>query len=158
MLLLFTLVGLLLLLKYRNLGNSVGPVLWLTLGLSMVFLTFSVWYVNIYQHFSTLVRDTCRLTYNFLNLLHLFSVKYIGFAALSLGVLIIWRDFWATLPDKTISNRQLILRALLLSGTMLIIPLVVYMSVFYVHLTLLHKAGPHDSIMTSAFQASLEVS
>lgn len=30
--------------------------------------------------------------------------------------------------------------------------------IFYVHLSQLTKAGPHDSMMTSAFQASLEVS
>lgn len=28
---------------------------------------------------------------------------------------------------------------------------------FYIHLSILIKAGPHDNIMTSAFQASLEV-
>lgn len=32
----------------------------------------------------------------------------------------------------------------------------IYLSVFYVHLSILTKAGPHDSVMTSAFQASLE--
>lgn len=32
----------------------------------------------------------------------------------------------------------------------------VYLSIFYVHLSVLTKAGPHDSVMTSAFQASLE--
>lgn len=36
------------------------------------------------------------------------------------------------------------------------IPLVVYLSIFYVHLKVLYRAGPHDSIMTSAFQASLD--
>ena len=29
---------------------------------------------------------------------------------------------------------------------------------FYIHLTILTKAGPHDNVMTSAFEASLEVS
>jgi len=36
------------------------------------------------------------------------------------------------------------------------IPLAVYVGVFYVHFKTLHRAGPHDSIMTSAFQASLD--
>lgn len=39
----------------------------------------------------------------------------------------------------------------------LMIPIIVYTTIFYVHLSLLTKAGPHDNIMTSAFQASLEV-
>ena len=37
------------------------------------------------------------------------------------------------------------------------LPAAIYISTFYVHLTLLTKAGPNDDIMTSAFQASLEV-
>lgn len=31
-------------------------------------------------------------------------------------------------------------------------PLCTYMGIFYVHFSVLNKAGPHDSIMTSAFQ------
>lgn len=40
---------------------------------------------------------------------------------------------------------------------LIIIPLGLYLSFFYVHLALLYRSGPHDQIMTSAFQASLEV-
>ena len=39
---------------------------------------------------------------------------------------------------------------------LILIPLIVYISVFYAHLSMLPKAGPHDSVMTSAFQASLK--
>uniref|UniRef100_A0A0A9XQB2 dolichyl-phosphate-mannose--protein mannosyltransferase n=2 Tax=Lygus hesperus TaxID=30085 RepID=A0A0A9XQB2_LYGHE len=126
MLLLTTILGLLFLLKYRNMRHSLGIIWWITLACSMVFLTFS----------------SC--------------IKYIGFSALSLGVVIVWRDFWGILPDKRLSNKQLLFRGLLLGGTMLLIPLSIYIAVFHVHLSLLYKAGPHDSIMTSAFQASLE--
>ena len=38
------------------------------------------------------------------------------------------------------------------------VPAVIYVYIFYIHLTILTKAGPHDNVMTSAFQASLEVS
>ena len=37
------------------------------------------------------------------------------------------------------------------------VPCMLYVYIFYVHLSLLTKAGPHDNVMTSAFQASLEV-
>ncbi len=37
------------------------------------------------------------------------------------------------------------------------LPLSIYVASFYAHLTLLHRAGPNDDVMTSAFQASLEV-
>ena len=37
------------------------------------------------------------------------------------------------------------------------VPIAVYIGVFYVHLSLLTHAGPHDNAMSSHFQASLEV-
>ena len=40
---------------------------------------------------------------------------------------------------------------------LLFVPVAVYLAVFYAHLSVLTKAGPHDNVMTSAFQASLEV-
>jgi len=42
-------------------------------------------------------------------------------------------------------------------GILLVVPVAVYLSIFYVHLSILTKTGPHDDIMTSGFQASLEV-
>ena len=33
-----------------------------------------------------------------------------------------------------------------------VIPLTIYIGVFYLHLSLLTKAGAHDNLMTSAFQ------
>lgn len=39
---------------------------------------------------------------------------------------------------------------------LILLPLTIYIGVFYAHLTMLPKAGPHDSVMTSAFQASLQ--
>ena len=41
--------------------------------------------------------------------------------------------------------------------TLFIMPSCLYLYIFYVHLATLTKAGPHDTVMTSAFQASLEV-
>lgn len=38
------------------------------------------------------------------------------------------------------------------------VPVAMYLLFFYVHLMLLYRSGPHDQIMSSAFQASLEVS
>ncbi|KAM7092571.1 protein O-mannosyl-transferase 1 isoform 1-T3 [Molossus nigricans] len=39
---------------------------------------------------------------------------------------------------------------------LVLVPVVTYLLFFYVHLTLLCRSGPHDQIMSSAFQASLE--
>ena len=40
---------------------------------------------------------------------------------------------------------------------LLVVPVFLYLLFFYVHLMLLYRSGPHDQIMSSAFQASLEV-
>uniref|UniRef100_A0A671U5T0 Protein O-mannosyl-transferase 1 n=1 Tax=Sparus aurata TaxID=8175 RepID=A0A671U5T0_SPAAU len=39
---------------------------------------------------------------------------------------------------------------------LLVVPVLLYVFWFYVHLSLLHRSGPHDQLMSSAFQASLE--
>lgn len=71
----------------------------------------------------------------------------------------IWFDFWTrVLPDRKISNKVLIFKAAIRFITISIISVSLYLAVFYMHLLILRKAGPHDSVMTSAFQASLEVS
>lgn len=51
---------------------------------------------------------------------------------------------------------RLMLSALWRAVVLLVVPLVVYVGVFYAHLSMLPNAGPHDSVMTSAFQASLK--
>ncbi|XP_066257536.1 protein O-mannosyltransferase 1 [Euwallacea similis] len=84
------------------------------------------------------------------------SVKYAGFYSCFLGVAIILRDFWRLLSQKSISDRSLFVRFLIQTLVSAVASITIYLLVFYVHLSLLYKAGPHDSIMTSAFQASLE--
>lgn len=104
---------------------------------------FSVfWFVWI---FLTAVSLTCAL-----------CVKYAGFYTCCLGVTIMLIEFWKILKCPRFSDVFLCVNFFtqLISG--LAIAFVVYLSVFYVHLSVLYKAGPHDSIMTSAFQASLE--
>nr|XP_023016346.1 protein O-mannosyltransferase 1-like [Leptinotarsa decemlineata] len=84
------------------------------------------------------------------------SVKYIGFYTCFLGAAILLRDFWRLLASPKISDVALFIRFCIQSAVALTVALLVYLGVFYVHLSILNKAGPHDSIMTSAFQASLE--
>ncbi len=40
---------------------------------------------------------------------------------------------------------------------LVLVPVSFYVFIFYVHLTILSRASPHAAVMTSAFQASLEV-
>lgn len=84
------------------------------------------------------------------------SVKYVGFYSCALGATIIAFDLWRKMADTTRSDRQLSREFFTILMIGLTVPTFIYVGVFYVHLETLHKAGPHDSIMTSAFQASLE--
>lgn len=52
---------------------------------------------------------------------------------------------------------QLLLDLAVRALVMGVLPVIIYVACFYVHLNVLTKAGPHDNVMTSAFQASLEV-
>ncbi|KAK3883841.1 hypothetical protein Pcinc_011857 [Petrolisthes cinctipes] len=83
-------------------------------------------------------------------------VRYFGIFTLLLGVGIMARDFWEMVGDRKVTERQLFGHFLTRAAIFTIIPITIYISTFYVHLSLLYKAGPNDNIMTSAFQASLE--
>lgn len=83
-------------------------------------------------------------------------VKYAGFYTCLLGVAIILNEFWKILKSPKFSDMFLCLNFFVQLIFGLTVASAVYLGVFYVHLNVLYKAGPHDSIMTSAFQASLE--
>uniref|UniRef100_A0A669QPV9 dolichyl-phosphate-mannose--protein mannosyltransferase n=2 Tax=Phasianus colchicus TaxID=9054 RepID=A0A669QPV9_PHACC len=84
------------------------------------------------------------------------GVKYMGLFTYMLLLVIAGLHFWHMLGDQNLSNVSLVCHFLARGLTLLIIPVATYLSFFYVHLTLLYRSGPHDQIMTSAFQASLE--
>lgn len=127
MLLLLALFGLLCVLRFRKLRDEpYSTQWWLWLALASVSLTLAL------------------------------CVKYVGFFSCCLGLAIVWADYWKLLGNHKLSDATLILQAVARSFVLIVVPVIVYLSVFYVHLSVLNKAGPHDSIMTSAFQASLE--
>ncbi|KAJ8729281.1 hypothetical protein PYW08_000862 [Mythimna loreyi] len=84
-----------------------------------------------------------------------FSVKYSGVYSYFLAVFLVGRQIWQWI-GRTESGLRLALSALWRLLVLTVIPFAVYVGVFYAHLTMLPKAGPHDSVMTSAFQASLQ--
>lgn len=66
------------------------------------------------------------------------------------------RDVWKLrLTDKNATDRVLMLEVAVQGLVLAIIPLTIYIGVFYLHLSLLTKAGAHDNLMTSAFQVTL---
>jgi len=85
-----------------------------------------------------------------------FCVKYIGIYSGFLSTFLLVQDFWRLLPKKNLSTRQLFLDLVIRSSVMVAIPTTMYLGLFYIHLSVLTKAGTHDALMTSQFQASLE--
>ena len=63
------------------------------------------------------------------------------------------RDVWKLrLTDKNATDRVLVTEVAVQALAVAVIPLTIYIGVFYFHLSLLTKAGAHDNLMTSAFQ------
>ncbi|KAL0894961.1 hypothetical protein ABMA27_013452 [Loxostege sticticalis] len=84
-----------------------------------------------------------------------FSVKYSGLYTYYLAFFLVGRQVWQQI-SHTKSGLRLALSSLWRVLVLIVLPLLVYVGVFYAHLMMLPKAGPHDSVMTSAFQASLQ--
>lgn len=120
MLLTFSVLGLLFLLKFQESSTILGRLKYSILSAS--FFTFA------------------------------FSVKFAGFYSSLLGFLIGCRHLWKLLSDKTISDLRMTLHILFRLIVFTTIPLCIYVGLFFAHFSVLNKAGPHDSIMTSAFQ------
>ena len=83
------------------------------------------------------------------------SVKYLAFYSCLLCIALLARDVWKLrLTDKNASDRILMSEVAVQGFTVAIIPLAIYIGIFYLHLSLLTKAGSHDNLMTSAFQVT----
>ena len=75
-----------------------------------------------------------------------------------LGLALVAHDFWErVLGNLKLTKLQVFCQFLARSLAFFVVPIAVYIGVFYIHLSTLTNAGPHDSAMSSAFQASLEV-
>lgn len=82
-------------------------------------------------------------------------VKYSGLYTYYLAIFLVGRQMWHRIGNAE-SGLRLALSVVWRLVVLVVIPLAVYVGVFYAHLAMLPKAGPHDSAMTSAFQASLK--
>jgi len=86
-----------------------------------------------------------------------FSVKYLAFYSCTLCITILLRDYWTyRLGNPKVTHWQVLIEFCSEIAAISLIPVAIYIGCFYVHLSVLTKAGHHDSLMTSAFQASLE--
>jgi dolichyl-phosphate-mannose-protein mannosyltransferase len=80
--------------------------------------------------------------------------KYSGLYTYATFVVLVCYTWW-NLLDR-IEVDVWLKRAVIYIACIVIAPVAIYLTIYYAHLSWLIKAGPHDSIMTSAFQASLE--
>ena len=64
----------------------------------------------------------------------------------------LFRDFWSRIADRGVPGLQLAKEFAAMASAITIIPATIYVGAFYVHLTILNRAGVHDALMTSAFQ------
>ncbi|KAM9083561.1 protein O-mannosyl-transferase 1 isoform 2-T6 [Megaptera novaeangliae] len=84
------------------------------------------------------------------------GTKYVGVFTYLLVLGVAAAHAWHLIGDQTLSNVHVLCHLVARAVALLVIPVLVYLLFFYVHLLLLCRSGPHDQIMSSAFQASLE--
>ncbi|XP_053551707.1 protein O-mannosyl-transferase 1 [Bombina bombina] len=84
------------------------------------------------------------------------GVKYTGLFSYLLIVGISSVHCWQLIGDRSLSNVNVLCNLLARFLALLLLPVALYLGIFYIHLSVLTHSGPHDHIMSSAFQASLE--
>lgn len=84
------------------------------------------------------------------------GVKYIGIFSYLLLLCIASLHTWNLIGDRTISHLKLCVQCVGRVVCLLVVPVLLYIFWFYLHLSLLRHSGPHDQLMSPAFQASLE--
>ncbi|KAM9641574.1 protein O-mannosyl-transferase 1 isoform 2-T2 [Trichechus inunguis] len=84
------------------------------------------------------------------------GVKYMGVFTYLLVLSVAAVHAWHLIGDQTLSNVCVFCHLLARTVAFLVIPILMYLLFFYIHLILLYRSGPHDQIMSSAFQASLD--
>ncbi|XP_071400554.1 LOW QUALITY PROTEIN: protein O-mannosyl-transferase 1 [Centroberyx affinis] len=84
------------------------------------------------------------------------GVKYMGVFSYLLLVGVASLHTWQLIGDRAVSHLSVCVQCVCRCVCLLLVPVLLYVFWFYVHLTVLHRSGPHDQLMSSAFQASLE--
>ncbi|XP_056138982.1 protein O-mannosyl-transferase 1 isoform X2 [Lampris incognitus] len=84
------------------------------------------------------------------------GVKYMGLFSYLLLLGVASLHTWQLIGDRTVSHVSVCVQCVCRCVCLLLVPVLLYVFWFYIHLTLLNRSGPHDQLMSSAFQASLE--
>ncbi|XP_068110580.1 protein O-mannosyl-transferase 2 [Hyperolius riggenbachi] len=83
------------------------------------------------------------------------GVKFVGLFVVVLVGLNTVRDLWRLLGDLHLTPEVLLHHLAARVLCLILLPLVLYAFIFYVHLTVLSKSGPGDGFFSSAFQSRL---
>lgn len=138
MLLVFSILGILLQLKFQELYDKLN-------GTHLVADRLAIIISMLFYGVMSAVCFACAL-----------CVKYVAFYSCLLGIYIAFLQLWKMLGDRINSNFEIGIQFIFRAIIFFIVPVIIYLTIFRIHLAVLNKAGPHDSAMTSAFQASLE--
>ncbi|KAL9988913.1 hypothetical protein ACROYT_G003407 [Oculina patagonica] len=89
-------------------------------------------------------------------LLGAYSTKYTGiFTFFTVGYLT-GRDLWKLIGNHSLPSRELARHVISRVACLIVFPAMLYLLQFYILFAVARKTGPHDDMMSSAFQASLE--
>ncbi|KAM9700000.1 protein O-mannosyl-transferase 1 [Menidia menidia] len=84
------------------------------------------------------------------------GVKYVGLFSYLLLLGVASRHTWTLIGDRAVSHMAVCGQVLCRLLGLLLLPALLYLLCFYLHLSLLTHSGPHDQLMSPAFQASLQ--
>ncbi|XP_057680911.1 protein O-mannosyl-transferase 1 isoform X2 [Corythoichthys intestinalis] len=84
------------------------------------------------------------------------GVKYVGVFSYLLLVGVACIHCWKLIGETQVSGPRVCAECIGRGACLLAVPVGLYVLCFYAHLTLLHRSGPHDHMMSPAFQASLQ--
>uniref|UniRef100_A0A3Q2WZE5 Protein O-mannosyl-transferase 2 n=1 Tax=Haplochromis burtoni TaxID=8153 RepID=A0A3Q2WZE5_HAPBU len=90
-----------------------------------------------------------------INLAGALGVKFVGlFVIILVGLNTIW-DLWRLLGDMSLSLVDIAKHFLARAFALILLPLILYVTIFAVHFVVLNKSGPGDGFFSSAFQSRL---
>ncbi|XP_057317466.1 protein O-mannosyl-transferase 1-like [Hydractinia symbiolongicarpus] len=83
------------------------------------------------------------------------SIKYNGFLTVILIGGIAAFELWMLIGDITVPARSVYKHIIARGMCLIVLPMLLYLLQFYVMFAVLYKSGPHDNMMSSAFQRTL---
>ncbi|XP_077480590.1 protein O-mannosyl-transferase 1 isoform X1 [Stigmatopora argus] len=84
------------------------------------------------------------------------GVKYVGIFSYLLLVCVAGVHCWKLIGETRVRGTRIIAECFGRGACLLSFPVALYVVCFYTHLMLLYRSGPHDHMMSPAFQASLQ--